>query len=656
MNGVDGKLRFIVFQILVLVAFSAVAVKLWDLQIVSADKYRASADENQYRLRPIRAARGVMYDRTGRLLLRNVPSFTVSIVPAGLPEDPDERAAVLRRVGELLGMPALDEDITAQPPQGEDPGADDAVMATPRDRSIETLLRERTVNVNTPVRIATNVERSPAFVLEEEHLNLPGVRVDVEPLREYFYGELLGHIVGYLGRIPAELEKEYLEDPTFTYERSDLVGLSGLEASQEALLRGQKGQKHVQVDAFEREMRVVAQEEPTPGSSIMLTIDVNLQQVLEDALRKGMAAAGSEVGVAIVMDPRTGEILATASLPGFDNNLFSGGISYEDFARLNNDPRRPLVNHAISGQYPPGSSFKIVPASAALEEGVITTHTTVRCPGVMYLPNRFAPNDRSLAQPFYCWNRGGHGVVNVHTALVQSCNIFFNQVAGGYEDLAGLGIDRLGAAAKMFGFGARLGVDLPGEATGLIPDDRWKRTHYHESWMTGDTYNAGIGQGYILATPLQVLNAMAAIANGGTLYRPQLVYQVIAPDGTVIDALQPDPIRQLDISPENIQIVRDGVHDAVRVGTAYRLRMPGLDAAGKTGTAEFVRLDEDGNLMVDRYGNLPTHAWFTAFAPFDDPEIAMVVFLDNGGEGSRTAVPVAAEVMRHYFGLGDGAQ
>ncbi len=640
MNPWDGKLRVIIFQAAVVLAFVAVAAKLWDLQIVSAEQYQQSADRNQYRLLPIAAPRGVLYDRTGRMLVKNVPSFTVSIVPAALPEDMDERGAMFERLSDLLDIPAYE-------PADEEPAEWDAL-------SIETILRLRTINPYQPVRIATEVDRQAAFIIEEEHLSLPGVKVDVEPLREYAYGSLLGHLLGYVRAIPEHLIDVYLEDKSLGYAMDDQVGLAGIEQSMEDLLRGVKGQKHIQVDALEREVLVVAEEPATEGYSLMLTLDVDLQEKVTEALRKGMEGAKSEVGVVIIMDPRTGEVLSMVSLPGYDNNLFSGAIEPEVLEALYSDPLNPLFNHGVSGLYSPGSTVKVVPAVAALEAGTITVNTRVSCGGVMYLGNKYFPNDPKYAQPFYCWRRGGHGSLNVVGALMHSCNIFFNQIAGGFGDLQGLGMERLAEAAIAFGFGAESGIDLPGEAAGLVPSDRWKRITFGESWLTGDTYNAAIGQGFWQVTPLQLVNSVAAIANWGTLYRPQLVYQVIDHEGRVVDALQPDVIRPLPFSHGNLDLVREGMRlVGTPQGTAYLLDVPGVNVAGKTGTAEFARLDDDGNLMLDAKGNLPTHAWFTAFAPYEDPEIAMVVFLDNGGEGSRTAVPVASDILRYYFGIAE---
>jgi penicillin-binding protein 2 len=358
------------------------------------------------------------------------------------------------------------------------------------------------------------------------------------------------------------------------------------------------------------------------------------------------------------MNPQTGEILGMVSLPSYDNNEFSGGISPEALQELQENPYRPLVNHAISGMFPPGSTFKIVVASGALEEELITTSTRYHCGGILWLPNRFYPEDPSLAQPFYCWIyhdfHGHHGSLSVVSALGQSCDIFFYQVGGGYRDqFEGLGEDRLGQYAELFGFGTQSGIDLPAEAPGLVPTVKWKRVNYSESWVTGDTYNMSIGQGFVLATPLQVLTSAATIANGGTLYRPQLVSEIVDSEGNVVRAFSPDVIRQVPVSAENLEIVRQGMRAAVAGAgaTAWGIDVPGIAVAGKTGTAEFfVDRNKDGLPDRDREGNLPTHAWFTAFAPYENPEIAVVVFVYGGGEGSAGAVPVANEILNHYFG------
>ena len=634
------RIRFLLFRLVAVAAFVVIGLRLWNLQVISEAQYQASANENRFRLVPIDAPRGIIYDRNGLMLVRNVPSFTVSIVPGGLPEDAAGRRQVLQRVSDLIGVPV------GEPPS-DDP---DAPQDDPNQVTIEGILAERTINDYSAVRIASNVDRQAAFVLEEEHTELPGVVVEARPLRNYTQGALLSQLLGYIGSIPADDLDDYVEEG---YQPSDLVGLTGIELTQEDLLKGVKGQKHVEVDVYEREVNVIASDPAVAGDNIILTVDAELQQVVQDALEEGMKAAGSEVGVAIVMDPRNGQVLSMVTLPTYDDNLFSGGISYDDFNMLNQDPRRPLVNKAVSGQYPPGSTFKVVPAVAALQDGVINTSTTFMCHGTLFLPNKYYPDDLTKAQPFYCWNRAGHGSENVVQALANSCNIFFYNAIGGYEDFTGLGIDRLGNYMRMFGFGEVTGIELSGEASGLVPDDHWKRQNYGESWVTGDTYNATIGQGYVLSTPLQLINATVAVANGGTLYRPQLIYQVNDVDGQPVRTFQADPIRQVDVSPENLAIVRQGMRQAVTNGTAYLLDVPGVDIAGKTGTAEYTDWDEDGNLIVDDQGRLPTHAWFTAFAPYDDPQIALLIFLEGGGEGSRTAVPVANPILRYLFHIPD---
>jgi penicillin-binding protein 2 len=344
------------------------------------------------------------------------------------------------------------------------------------------------------------------------------------------------------------------------------------------------------------------------------------------------------------MDPQTGAILAMVSLPSYDNNLFARGISADDYGQLSDDPEHPLVNHAISGQYPPGSTFKIVPAAAGLQERVIDRETRLKCEGELLLPNKYFPDDPEKAQVFRCWYKWGHGALNIIDGIAHSCDIYFYQVGGGFEDFSGLGMEELGEYARAFGFGEPTGIALPGESGGLVPDDHWKRVNYGEHWVTGDTYNAVIGQGYVLVTPMQLLNATVAIANGGTLYRPQILYQIIDTEGTTVQGFAPDVIRKVPVSAQNLELVRGGMRAAVTRGTAHRVNLAEIAVAGKTGTAEYPG-------PRDEEGNLPTHAWFTAFAPYEEPEIALIVFVSGGHEGAKIAVPIAAKILRVYFGL-----
>ncbi|MBC7231765.1 MAG: penicillin-binding protein 2 [Chloroflexi bacterium] len=630
MSNSSATWRIVLFRAFVLVAFAVLAGRLWRLQILHSGSYQLQADANRFRLVPVDAPRGVIYDRYGRLLARNIPSYTISIIPSALPKAKEAREAVLSRLSQLLDIPVSSKTASL--------GSSGTVQG------IEEILEQNTISPYLPVAIKKNVDKQVAFLIEEENLYLPGVIVEIAPRREYPTGSLTSHIVGYVGYIPAEKVQDYLDQTEEGYTINDQVGLMGVEAAYEKEMHGRKGQKHIEVDAYGREVNVLAIDPPQPGYSLLLTLDLDLQHVAENALREGMQRVGSTAGVVIAMNPQTGEILAMVSLPSYDNNLFAKGITAQDYEQLQSDPERPLVNHAISGQYPPGSTFKIIPAAAGLEEGVIDYRTKITCAGKLLLPNKYFPDDPTKAQEFKCWNPWGHGALNVIDALAYSCDIYFYQVGGGFENFTGLGIERLGEYARAFGLGEPTGIALPGEAAGLVPDDRWKRVNYGEPWVTGDTYNAVIGQGYVLVTPLQLLNATAAIANGGILYRPQVVYRVIDHEGHVIRDYTPEVIRRLPVSAQNLEIVREGMRAAVTRGTAHRVNLAEIPVAGKTGTAEYPG-------PRDAEGNLPTHAWFTAFAPYDDPEIALVVFVSGGHEGAKVAVPIAAQILRAYYGL-----
>ena len=617
---------------MIIVLFAGLMIRLWRLQIVEADRYRAWADENRFRLVSTEAPRGVIYDRQKRILVRNIPSFSVEIVPAYLPHEEGARRQVLARLAELLDTPCC--RWKRQPLS--------ALRSLFTAASLEELLAGTELAPFRPIVVAQDVDRETAFVIAEEHLNLAGVHLRITPMRQYTEGPLTAHILGYVGRIPAERAEEYRAlgyDPHL-----DRVGLAGVEYTFEEELQGRKGQKYIEVDVAGREVRTVgADQEAIPGHNLILTLDLDLQQVAEEALRAGMREVGSTSGSVIALNPQTGEVLALVTLPSYDNNLFAGGISAQDYQRLAEDPEHPLVNHAIGGQYPPGSVFKIILAAAGLEEGLISSQNRLLCQGTLWLPNKYFPDDPELAQPFYCWLRSGHGALNVVEALAYSCDIFFYQLGGGFREFEGVGLERLAEYAERFGLGQRSEVALTGETTGLVPTAKWKRINYAEPWTTGDTYNVSIGQGFILATPLQMVNATAAVANGGTLYRPQIVYEVRTADGRLVRPFQPEVIRQVGVSPQHLELIQAGLRGAVAWGTARRADLPEVAVAGKTGTAEFPG-------PRDEEGNLPTHAWFTAFAPYEAPEIALVVLVVGGGEGSSTAVPIAAQILRYYFG------
>jgi penicillin-binding protein 2 len=461
-------------------------------------------------------------------------------------------------------------------------------------------------------------------------------------VREYVDGPLLSHLLGFAGPIPSESAADYESQG---YAANDQVGLSGLEYTFEPDLHGTKGRRYIEVDVAGREVQNLGEEAPTPGHNLVLTLDTDFQKTVQTILAKAMRGARSKQGVAIALDPRNGEVLAMVSLPSYDNNLFATGISADDYTAMLQDPLHPLINQAITGQYPPGSTFKVIPASAALQEHVVDTTTRIQTPGTIWVPNQNFPDDPKLAQPFYDWYKPGFGSLAILGGLAESSDVFFYKLAGGesHDFDTGLGQDRLSAYARMFGLGELTGIDLPGEAKGLVPDQTWKRQTFGNVWTVGDTYNMGIGQGYVLATPLQVADYTAIVANGGTLYKPQLVHAVTDSQGRIVRTIAPQVIRKATVDPQNLAIVREGMRESVTYGTSSNANLADIAVAAKTGTAEYYGPRVDGHL--------PTHAWFTAFAPYDNPQIVVTVFVAGGGEGSAVAAPAATDILRAYFRL-----
>jgi penicillin-binding protein 2 len=634
--------NFRLLRIGILVAFAVLALQLAQVQIAQGDYYRRAADQNRFRLVQTDALRGIIYDRAGRILVRNVPSFNASIVPADLPDNQQER--IFKNLAPLLDMP-IDTVVqnTASDVVGKLPvDLDRSVTPPKRKPGLRELVATGERDPFSPTLVKTNVPRNVAFYLEENHLDYPGVRVGLDPVREYVNGSLFAHILGYVGRIPREGFADYASQG---YAPTDQVGLTGLEYSFENDLHGDKGRRYIEVDVAGREVSVLAEDAPTPGNNLVLTIDADFQKQVQTILEKGMRAARSKQAVAIVLDPRNGEVLSLVSLPSYDNNLFATGISVDDYTNLAQDPLHPLVNHAITGQYPPGSTFKIIPASAALQERVVDINTRFQTPGIIWVPNKYFPDDPQLAQPFYDWYKPGFGSLTIRDALQFSSDVFFYKLSGGeapdFEN--GLGQERLSAYARMYGLGDYTGIDLPGEAKGLVPDQTWKRKTIGDIWTIGDTYNMGIGQGYVLSTPLQVANYTTIVANGGTLYKPQLVHAVTNVNGGIVRTIEPQVIRKLNISPQSFSIVREGMRNAVTRGTAVTVNLADVNVAAKTGTAEYYGPKVNGHL--------PTHAWFTAFAPYENPQVVVTVFVYGGGEGSAVAAPIAADILRAYFRL-----
>lgn len=632
--------------LLMAVGFVVLAYNLFQIQVVQGGQYKAAADENRIRLLRTDARRGVMYDRNGKALVRNEPQFNVSIVPADLPADRQDE--ILKKLSVMIDAP-LDTRIEADTTDALGSLASDVsrtfISPTRRQGLRELVAEGRRTDPLTPVLVKRNIPRVIAFTLQEDTGTYPGVRVEIEPVRTYPVKDLVSHLLGYLGAISPEAFPDYEKRG---YRASDLVGVTGLEAAYEDQLRGRAGTQLAIVDASGNIINSRQQEPAIPGNNVILSLDADLQKAVEDALKKGMEKKKATQGVAVVSNVNNGEILAMVSLPAYDNNLFARGIKPTDFSALNQDKDRPLINHAISGMYPPGSVYKLFSAAGALQEGVIDARTQIFDPGIIYLPNKFFPDNPNLAQPFYNWYRPGFGAGNVVDALANSNDIFFYKLDGGFTDFpTPLGQALVAEYARMFGYGTESGIDLPGEAPGLVPDPAWKQRNLNEQWTTGDTYNMAIGQGFVLATPLQVLNVTATVANGGTFYRPHLGRALVNSSGTVTNTIEPQIIRKLPIDEANMQLVRQGMREAVTRGTAWKVNFSDLAVAGKTGTAEFFGPKVSGHL--------PTHAWFTAFAPYDKPEVAVVVFVYNGGEGSEVSAPIAADILRAYFKLPESA-
>ena len=688
--------RLLILQTLIIVIVAVLIGRLWQLQMIAGERYRLLSDRNRLREVDVAAPRGVIYDRDGQILARNRPSFSVVLVPGDLPQDKDgdaegaAAAAVVDRLLAILNRPApvlttapeptlnagdveIDPNMTVTPTPQEKPSAsptptlaiqERSAWVMPRDEIDTKIVEGELGGAYRPVTVARYIQEATAFLLAEDAINLPGVQLVLEPIRDYPSGTLTSHIVGYMGHIPEDQLAQYEEKG---YLQNEQVGLAALETSFEDALRGKPGRQTIEVDVNGRRVRTVGDPDSAqPGHNLVLSLDLDLQraatEALQEALDKSEGFTKATQGVAIAMDARNGKILALVSLPGYDNNLFAKGITAEAWNALTSDPDLPLFNRAISGQYPPGSIFKTIVAAGGLQEGTITARSRLgdgfdgSNDGVIWLPNEYFPWDRSMAQPFVSWNAKlgfGHGMITVRDALAVSDDIFFYELGGGYPDrVVGLGSKGIGEYAWAFGLDEVTGIDVPGEASGHVPDSKWKRHTYAENWLTGDTYNMSIGQGYLLATPLQMASATAAVANRGSLWKPQFVDHITDDKGNVVQPFQPKLLREVPVDPKDLDVVREGMFGAVNWpnGTAARVRVPGVTVAGKTGTAEFARDDnKDGQPDRDEKDNLPTHAWFTSFAPYNDPEIVVTVFVANGGEGSAVAAPVATKILQAYF-------
>ncbi len=579
--------------------------RLANLQIQGGGHNFSLAEDNRVRQKITRAPRGVIYDRNHNVLVRNEAGFDVNVIPSQLPRSAATRQAEYAQLGKLTGVSAAD---------------------------IAAKTEAKGVNYPVPLPVIPNLDRDKALLLDQSVLLLTGFSLDVNPSREYAAGLPLSHVLGYTGPVdPNDLQSS-------DYIPTDYVGKAGLEKQYENVLKGTRGSDETEVDAEGHPVKVLAAKPAQPGQNLVLSIDSELELHLAQSLQTQMDRGASKRGAAVALNPKTGEILASVSLPGYDNNLFSRGISQADFQKLVNDSAGPLYNKVTAGAYPSGSIIKPLVASAALDEHVIDTSTTIVDKGKLDIVNQYNP---SVTYTFYGWEHSGLGAMNVTRALAMSSDIFFYTVAGGYGNFVGLGIDKLANYYQRFGLGSRTGVDVPEETAGRVPTPDWKFKFAKEPWYTGDTYNVSVGQGDILVSPLQMAVAIAAVANGGTVYKPHYVKQITDGQGKVVQEIQPDALRRNIATPATLAVVRDGMRQAVTSGTACCLieKQVPVHVAAKTGTAE---------TDPERKGK--PEAWFEAFAPYEDPQIVMVALVENApGEGAEFAAPVVREALTWYF-------
>lgn len=568
------------------------------LQLIRGPYFRAVAEGNRIRIRDIKATRGVIYDRNRKILVENVPSFTLAIIPVDLPDDESQIQAL---VNEL------------------------APLSQKSTEEINKLIADQSPYSYQPVVLAENLTQDQAILTQILASRFSGVILKTDSTRRYLTtpnNPSLSHLLGYLGKIEEEKLEDYLAKG---YSIDDYVGKAGLELFYETELKGVNGREQVEVDATGVAKEIIAFQKPVAGKNLVLTIDPDLQKQAELILRKVLGAYGKKRGALIVLDPNSGEILALVSWPAFDNNLFSQGLSADEFSQLINDPNKPMFPRAISGEYPSGSTFKLIVGAAALQEGLITAKTSFQSVGGIAVDRWFFPD----------WKAGGHGWTNITRAIAESINTFFYIIGGGFKDFDGLGVANIKKYAEMFGLNQKLGIDLPNEASGFLPDQKWKERVKKEQWYIGDMYHLAIGQGDILVTPLQVAAWTSVFANGGTLYKPHLVKEILDKDNNVIYEINPQVLNKDFIDQENIKIINQGLRQAVLTGSAKNLYGLPVSVAAKTGTAQW----------STKY---QPHAWLTAFAPYNNPQIVVTVLVEEGGEGSQVALPIAYDIINWW--------
>jgi penicillin-binding protein 2 len=588
----EMKQRTVLLSFVVAAIFFLLLLRLWHLQILNAEDYRSKSEDNRLRFVPIAASRGAIMDRNATVLVSNQPSFSLAVVP----QEVKDKEALLDQLVQLLGVDR--EELAERWKKGQG--------------------RARYY----PIVLAANITRDQVEIIEENHLRLPGVEIEVKPVRQYASGLLASHLMGYIGEVS---EDELSRKGNEAYNPGDYIGKNGIERAWEQVLHGRDGGRQLEVDARGRVLRTISETQPLVGNSVVLTIDARIQQGAESAF-------GEQAGAAVAMDVNNGEILAFVSNPGFDPALFSGKMPPDIWKQYLEDKRRPLENKALSGQYPPGSTFKIITALAGLENNLVDENSSVSCSGAY----------RMGTSTFKCWNRHGHGSVNLKKSLRESCDVYYYQLG------ERLGVDRIAAMARQFMLGSPMGIGLKHEKGGLIPSTAWKQKRFGKSWIRGETPSVSIGQGYVLMTPIQLASMIATVANEGTIYRPQLVKRIVDADGRTLREFGPERIGTTGVSARSFRLVKQGLFAVVneRGGTGGAARIGYVTVAGKTGTSQVVKLRDSRGGIPYQYRD---HALFVAFAPFEKPEIAVAVVIEHGEHGGSAAAPIAGRIIRAWY-------
>jgi len=582
--------------------FLLVTARLWYLQVIKAEHFKNLAQRNHTRYLPIAAPRGIIYDRNGEILVGNRPSFTVS----ALRQDVIDKELLIERIANVLECPP--EEIQ------------------------QNWKRYEYFPRYLPIPLKTGISRTQVEKLSENSIYLQGMIIETKPVRSYPGANAGAHILGHVGLISAEeLEQKHAH---ITYRAGDLVGKSGLEKHHNSTLRGIDGQLLVEVDVRGKLLRQRIKSQPVPGKNLTLTLDKKLQSRAQKEL-EGMA------GAAVVLKVNSGEILAMVSSPAYSPDIFTNGISAKDWHDLLHHPRNPLQNRALSGQYPPGSTFKpVIALLAATHPEISGVDEIIYCAGKTRIGNR----------DFRCWKRTGHGPTNLKKAMRESCDVWY------YNISMRLGIDRIAAMARDLGLGQSYDLPLDSESDGLIPDREWKRRRFNEPWYMGETAIAGIGQGYVLTTPMQLALMTATVANGGTLYRPHIVKSITTSTDNKEIKAPPEVIHSSDIPAGAVAQVQASLEAVVHDprGTGRSCRIEGLRIAGKTGTAQVISLadDDEENISAEEIAyRHRDHALFIAYAPADNPEIATAVIVEHGEYASKTAIPITRALLLEYFNL-----